>query len=321
MVSLGGLSVFPLVLSPMAGYTDHPFRLICREQGAGMVCTELLSAAAMWYGSRRTEQMLAFTDAERPVGIQIFGGDPEQMANAARFVTEHHPDFVDINLGCSVQKVIKTGACSALTLHPEQLRAVLTAVVSSTHLPVTAKLRAGWEEGDESATWVSEMCEEVGLKAVTVHGRYARQGFTGHADWDVVARVKRSVGIPVFGSGDLRTPEDVVRRMEQTGCDGVMAARGAMGNPWFFARAKALMEGVPPPPEPTPIERIEMIRRHIGLNVADKGERLGVVSFRSHVAAYCKGIPAGNRLRDALMRLPTLDGVYSELDRFRKEMV
>lgn len=306
----------PLVLSPMAGYTDHPFRLLCREQGAGLVCTELLSATAMWYGSERTETMLDFTDAERPVGVQIFGGDPEHMAHAARVVSEKRPDYIDINLGCSVPKVTKTGACSALARDPVRLREVLTAVVEATDIPVSAKMRKGWDQGEVSAPWVSELCEDVGLCAVTIHGRTAKQGFTGEADWDIVRHVKGLVGIPVLGSGDLRTPQDVRRRMDETGCDGVMIGRAAMGDPWFFRRASYYLAHGDLLPEPDAAEKIAMIRRHLRLNVAQKGERLGVITFRCQIAAYCRGIEHGGRLRDAMMRLNRLQDIEALLDEF-----
>ena len=299
----------PLVLSPMAGYTDHPFRLLCKEQGAGLVCTELLSATAMWYGSERTGEMIDFTDEERPVGVQIFGGDPDHMANATRVVTARGPDFIDINLGCSVPKVTRTGACSALARDPVRLREVLSAVVSATHLPVSVKMRKGWDDGEVSAPWVSELCQDVGIRAVTIHGRTAKQGFEGKADWEIIKHVKGLVSIPVLGSGDLRTPEDVKRHMDESGCDGVMIGRAAMGNPWFFAAANAYLETGQVIPEPSVAGRIAMMRRHLLLNVEQKGEHIGVVAFRCQVAAYCRGISGGGHLRDAIMRLPKLSDI------------
>ncbi len=300
----------------MAGYTDHPFRLLCHEQGAGLVCTELLSSTAMWFGSEKTETMIDFTEAERPVGIQIFGGDPEHMANAARIVSAKRPDFIDINLGCSVPKVTKTGACSALARDPVRLREVLTAVVEATDLPVSAKMRKGWDEREVTAPWVSELCQDVGLCAVTIHGRTAKQGFEGVSDWDVIRHVKGLVTIPVLGSGDLRTVQDVQRRMEETGCDGVMIGRAAMGNPWFFHRANYYLAHGDVLPEPDAAEKVAMIRRHLRLNVAQKGERLGIITFRCQIAAYCKGIENGGKLRDAMMRLSRLDEIEPLLDEF-----
>lgn len=307
----------PLVLSPMAGYTDHPFRLLCKEQGAGLVCTELLSSTAMWFGSERTDEMIDFTEAERPVGVQIFGGDPEHMANAARIVSAKTPDFIDINLGCSVPKVTRTGACSALARDPVRLRDVLCAVVSSTHLPVSVKMRKGWDEGEVSAHWVSELSQEVGICAVTIHGRTARQGFEGKADWDIVKHVKGLVSIPVLGSGDLRTPQDVKRHMDESGCDGVMIGRAAMGNPWFFRRANRYLETGDVTREPSTSERIDMIARHLRMNIAQKGERIGVISFRCQVAAYCKGINGGGHLRDAIMRTAGFADIESMLEEFK----
>lgn len=300
----------------MAGYTDHPFRLLCKEQGAGLVCTELLSSTAMWHGSERTGEMMDWTDDERPVGVQIFGGDPDHMALATRTVAEKHPDYIDVNLGCSVPKVTKTGACSVLARDPVKLREVLTAVVSSTDIPVSVKMRKGWDDGEVSAPWVSELCEEVGVRAVCIHGRTSKQGFTGLADWDIVRHVKSLVSIPVLGSGDLRTVQDVDRRMQETGCDGVMIGRAAMGNPWFFARANYYLTHGDLLPEPTTAEKIAMIRRHIRMNVAQKGERLGVVTFRCQIAAYCKGIENGGALRDAMMRAKTLPEVETALNAF-----
>lgn len=328
MVAIGGCIIVrmrygpietasPLVLSPMAGYTDHPFRLLCKEQGAGLVCTELLSSTAMWYGSERTDEMIDFTEEERPVGVQIFGGDPEHMANATRIVSRKTPDFIDVNLGCSVPKVTRSGACSALARDPARLREVLCAVVSSTTLPVSVKMRKGWDEGEVSAPWVSELCQEVGVCAVTIHGRTARQGFEGIADWDIVKHVKGLVSIPVLGSGDLRTVEDVRRRLDETGCDGVMIGRAAMGNPWFFERANRYLDSGIVPSELGASQRISMISRHLRMNVAQKGERIGVISFRCQVAAYCKGIEGGGRLRDAMMRCDRYADIESLLDEFK----
>jgi tRNA-dihydrouridine synthase B len=300
----------------MAGYTDHPFRLLCHEQGAALVCTELLSATAMWYGSARTEEMIDIADDERPVGVQIFGSDPEQMAAATRRVALKRPDFIDVNLGCSVPKVVKTGACSALARDPVRLRAVLEAVLQSTSLPVSVKMRKGWSQGEVSAPWIAELCEELGVAAVTIHGRTSDQGFEGAADWDIVRHIKQSVSIPVLGSGDLRKPQDVARRMEETGCDGVMIGRAAMGDPWFFRRANHYLRTGETLPPPAPAERLALMRRHLLMNVQQKGERHGVVSFRCQIAAYCRGLEGGGPLRDSLMRAPSLRECLELLDAF-----
>ncbi len=294
-----------VALAPMAGYTDHPFRLLCKEGGADLVCTELVSATALHYGSQKTYTLMDWTDEERPVGCQIFGAEPDFMADAAREVVTRGCDYVDINLGCSVPKVLRTGAAAALCRDLNTLRPVLQAVVQAVNCPVTIKIRAGWDETCINAPQVAELAEECGVAAVGVHGRTSKQGFNGLADWTIIAETKRATSLPVMGSGDVVAPEDAVRMLEETGVDGVLIGRGAWGDPWLFGRTQAyLTDGTRLPP-PTAGERLETLRRQCRMMVTQKGERGGLSQMRMHAGHYIKGLPGASALRGEFMKVET----------------
>ena len=318
-MKIGDLEIWPnVILAPMAGITAHPFRVLCKRHGrVGLVVTELISSHAIHYKNRKTWGMFDWTDEERPAFCQLFGGDPATMAEAARIVADQGCDGVDINMGCWVPKVAKTGAGAALLKDLCQAEAVVRAVVKAVpDVPVTVKVRSGWDQRDVTAMRFARAAAAAGVKAITVHARFASQGFTGTADWDVIGRVKEAVdgAIPVVGNGDIETPQDARRMMEQTGCDAVMIGRAAMGNPWLLARVALYLETGVLAPEPTLDERIAVAREHARLQVAQQGEDLGCRELRGLLGHYFKGVPGAPRIRGTLSTVKTLDEIERLLD-------
>jgi len=303
----------PLILAPLAGYTDSAMRRLARRFGASMVWTEMVSAEATIRGSQKTFDLLKFQPDERPIAFQLFGVRPEAMAEAARRVARLGPDIIDVNAGCPARKVVRSGAGAALMRDLALLGDVASAVVEATELPVTAKIRSGWDESSVNAVEAAEVLERSGVRAIAVHPRTRAQGFGGSADWSVVRRVKEAVGIPVIGSGDVKIASDVVRMVEATGCDGVMIGRAAVGNPWIFAGASALLgEGKSPPP-PAPSERLRVAVEHLDLMVETKGERRGVFEMRKHLVAYIRGFSGASALRSEIVRIEGHENVRRRL--------
>ncbi|MGQ9697798.1 MAG: tRNA dihydrouridine synthase DusB [Armatimonadota bacterium] len=296
-----------LILAPMAGYTDHAFRLLAREAGADLAYTEMLSAQALHYNSQRTCAMMDWDGDDHPIAAQIFGAEPETMAEAAVAAASRGADVVDINAGCSVPKVLRTNSGAALLRDLGRLRAVLEAVVSASPVPVSLKIRSGWDRSSINAPQVAVMAQEVGVSAVAVHGRTACQGFSGRSDWSVIAEVKRLVTIPVYGSGDVADHEDALRMLEETSCDGIMIGRAAIGNPWVLTRVKAFLRGQPVPSEPSAEERILLLLRHARMIVQFKGEHIGMHQLRGHAGRYLRGIPRASEMRAAVMQADTLE--------------
>lgn len=316
---IGELEIWPnVVLAPMAGITAHPFRVLCKKHGrVGLVVTELISSHAIHYRNQKTFGMFDWTDEERPAFCQLFGGDPDTMAEAARIVADRGCDGVDINMGCWVPKVAKTGAGAALLKDLCQAEAVVRAVVNAVpEVPVTVKVRSGWDQRDVTAIRFATAAADAGVKAITVHARFASQGFTGTADWSIIGQVKEAVGgrIPVVGNGDIETPQDAKRMMEQTGCDAVMVGRAAMGNPWLLARIGLYLETGALAPEPSVEERIAVAREHARLQVAQQGEDIGCRELRGLLGHYFKGIPGAPRVRQALTQVRSLADVEAVLD-------
>jgi nifR3 family TIM-barrel protein len=286
-----------LVLAPLAGIADSTFRLICIEKGASLAYTEMVSADGLMRGNDRTIALLSFVEAERPIGIQLFGSEPSTMAKAAEKALAFSPDFVDLNFGCPARKVVGRQAGCALLNNLALLRTIASSVVSAVDVPVTAKIRSGWDSKTINADKVSGMLEDCGVKAVAVHARSRAEKFRGKADWDVIARVKSSVSIPVIGNGDVTAPEDAVRMLEQTGCDAVMIGRGALGNPWVFSRTRHLLSTGEPFPLPSVSERLEQLLGHLALMQRKAGEDSLALAMRKHVGWYTKGLPGSSRLR------------------------
>ncbi|MDX1931102.1 MAG: tRNA dihydrouridine synthase DusB [Capsulimonadales bacterium] len=316
----GKIEVWPnVVLAPMAGITSHPFRVLCKRHGrVGLVVTELISSMAIHYRNAKTFGMFDWTDEERPVFCQLFGGDPSVMAEAARVVVDRGADGVDINMGCWVPKVAKTGAGAALLKDLCQAEAVVKAVVEAVpSVPVTVKVRSGWDSRDETAPRFARAAAALGAKAVTVHARFASQGFTGTADWSVIARVREAVGgsIPVIGNGDIETPQDAKRMLSETGCDGVMVGRAAMGNPWLLARIGLYLETGVLAPEPSVTERIGVARDHARLQVECQGEDIACRELRGLLSHYFRGFNGASHIRTALTQVRSLNDIESVLDR------
>jgi len=316
-MKIGSLNLWPnVVLAPMAGITAHPFRVICKRHGAGLVVTELISSHAIHYKNTKTFGMFDWTGEERPVFCQLFGGDPDTMAEAARVVVERGCDGVDINMGCWVPKVAKTGAGAALLKDLCQAEAVVRAVVNAVpEVPVTVKVRSGWDPRDVTAVRFARAAEQAGVRAITVHARFASQGFSGTADWDIIGQVKQAVGaIPVIGNGDIETPQDARRMINETGCDAVMVGRAAMGNPWLLQRIGLYLETGALLPEPSGEERIAVAREHARLQVAQMGEAHGCRELRGLLGHYFKGLPGAPRVRESLTRVTTLAEIDAILD-------
>lgn len=319
---IGNLDIWPnVVLAPMAGITAHPFRAICKRYGrVGLVVTELISSHAIHYKNQKTFGMFDWTEEERPAFCQLFGGDPDTMAEAARVVVEQGCDGVDINMGCWVPKVAKTGAGAALLKDLCQAEAVVKAVVDAVpEVPVTVKVRSGWDPRDVTAIRFAQAAAGIGAKAVTVHARFACQGFTGTADWSIIGQVKEALvaaghAIPLIGNGDIETPQDARRMLDETGCDGVMVGRAAMGNPWLLGRIGLYLETGALAPEPTVEERIAVAREHARLQVAQQGEHIGCRELRGLLGHYFKGIPGAPRIRAALTKVTTLAEIEQVLD-------
>lgn len=304
----------PLLLAPMAGYTNHAFRLLCREQGAGLVCTEFASSHGLVRKMRNTWILLDIGADERPVSAQIFGADPAVMADAARLVQDTGVDLLDINMGCWVPKVSRTGAGAALLRSPESAAAVMRAVVAAVSIPVTVKIRMGWTGQCLNGIDIARLAEDAGVRLVTVHARPASRGYEGAADWDYIARLKESVSIPVVGNGDVKTPEDALRLFRHTGCDGVMIGRGALGNPWIFRRCLEYLRTGVAGSEPDAGERRAMAARHVRLAVEEAAdEEVAIREMRAHLAHYVRGFPGAAPLRDRLMKATRRDEVLDQL--------
>lgn len=296
----------PLVLAPMAGVTDLPFRLLCKEQGAGLVCMEMVSAKAIYYNNKNTEALLEIDTREKPVSLQLFGSDPEIMAAMAHRIEDRPFDILDINMGCPVPKVVNNGEGSALLKNPELVRKIVSAVVKAVDKPVTVKIRRGFDENSVNAVEIAKIIEDCGAAAVAVHGRTREQYYSGHADWDIIRQVKEAVSIPVIGNGDVTSPETAMALMEQTGCDGIMIGRAVRGNPWLFSEILHYMETGEHKPRPAMEEIREMILRHTRMQVELKGEYTALREMRKHVAWYTAGFPHSARLRAKTNEISTL---------------
>ena len=306
----------PLVLAPMAGITDLPFRAICRGLGAGLVFSEMVSVEALVRAHKHTFGMLRTDPSERPVVFQIFGSRPASMAEAARIISTGEADFLDINMGCPVPKVLKSGSGAALLRDAGLAKEIMSAVVHASRIPVFVKIRLGWDAHTIVAVDIARAAESLGIAAITVHGRTKSQGFSGTADWTMIKAVKDAVSIPVIGNGDIRSGRDAARMIEETGCDGVMIGRAAQGNPWIFREARTyLLSGTASRP-PTLEERRSVMLHHLRGLVRCAGETTGVREMRKHLCWYTKGIPGGAEFRTKANRLDTVQEVEREIDFF-----
>lgn len=307
-------------LAPMAGITDLPFRLICKEFNAGMVYTEMVSAKGLFYDSDRSKLLLSVEEQEHPVGAQLFGSDPKILSEMAKVVCESDVDFIDINMGCPAPKITKNGEGSALLKRPELIGEIVYAVSHAIDKPLTIKIRKGFDDESVNAVEVAKIIEQAGASALTIHGRTREQFYSGEADWDIIKKVKESVNIPVVGNGDIRTPEDAKRMMDQTGCDAVLIARAAQGNPWIFKRVTHYLETGEILPEPTLEERIPVILKHAEMLLAHKGDYIGIREMRSHLAAYVKGLHGATEFRRRSTRVESLDDIKYLLEALQEEL-
>jgi tRNA-dihydrouridine synthase B len=309
----------PLTLAPMAGQTNHAFRVLCRETGdCGLVCTELISSHALQFKSsrKRTLQMFDWRESESPFAVQLFGSDPRIMAEAARLVVDHGADIVDINMGCWVPKIAKGGAGAALLKDVCSAAAVVEAVVAAVDVPVTVKIRSGWEPQNPTAIPFARAAEQAGVRAIAVHARFARQGFTGSADWDFIRRVKETVrDTPVIGNGDVFGAQDAITMLRQTGCDGVMIGRGALGNPWIFQRIAHEIRTGEPLPEPTLRQRGQMALRQarLTLETTRLPQIQAIRELRGQLIKYTHGLPHATRFRDGIVSAESLGEIEAAL--------
>ena len=298
----------PLILAPMAGISEAPFRQICRRYGADVLMTEFLSAEAIRRGIRKTLEGCEFEPVERPIGVQIYGADADAMARAAAIVTEaYQPEFIDINFGCPVKKVVQRNGGSGCLRDLDLVDRIIRAVIGATHVPVTVKTRSGWSEADRDPVGIALRMQEAGARAFTLHPRTRTQMFTGRADWDEIARVVEALDIPVIGNGDVTNPSDIFRLQRHSGCAAIMVGRGSFGNPWIFRDGRALLAGLSLPAAPDPAERFEVALEHARLALRLQGDsRKTVVEFRKHLGWYTKGLPGASQLRERLFQVESM---------------
>jgi len=321
-VLIGGVRTdSKLALAPMAGVCDLAFRAVCRAQGAGLTYTEMVSAKALVYKDQKTRALLRLGEDEHPAAAQIFGSDAACMAEGAALAREiSGADIIDINMGCPVGKVVKSGDGSALMLDPDKAMDIIARVKKSVGCPVTVKIRKGWDKGKVNAVEFARMAEEAGAAAVAVHGRTRAQMYSGAADWDIIREVKKKVTIPVLANGDVFSAEDAVRILRYTGADMVMIGRGAFGNPWIFSQAKAALNGEPVPPTPPLDERIDTAVGQFELAKIIKGERIACLEARKHFAWYLKGVPRAGFYRDKISKIETMADIYKISEEIKREL-
>ena len=306
--AIGGVSLKNnVILAPMAGVSDLPFRLLCSRQGAAMVCTEMVSAKAIFYKNRNTEELLAIHPQEGPVSLQLFGSDPDIVSEMAKKIEERPFAVLDLNMGCPVPKVVNNGEGSALMKNPVLAGKIIESTVRAIQKPVTVKIRKGFDEAHVNAVEIARIAQESGAAAVAVHGRTREQYYSGKADWDIIAQVKQAVSIPVLGNGDVTDGESAKKMLRDTGCDGILVGRAAQGNPWIFRELTAALEGREIPARPGMEELYEMIVEHALLSREYKGEYIAVREMRKHMAWYTTGLPHSSRLRKRINEMETME--------------
>ena len=305
-----------VVLAPMAGISNTAYRQIIKEMGAGLIFAEMVSDKALVYGSEKTFDLLKMSDMERPIAQQIFGSDVDSFVKAAKLVEDKmHPDIIDINMGCPVPKVaIKSQAGSALLKNPDKIKEIVSAVVKAVSVPVTVKIRSGWDANSVNAVEVAKVIEEAGASAITVHGRTRAQGYSGNADWNIIKQVKEMVSIPVIGNGDVTSAEKAKEMLDFTGCDAVMIGRGVLGNPWLIKECVSYLESGIIPPKPSAREKIEMLKRHYQLLVDSTSEKQAILEIRTHALWYIKGMPKSAYIKNAICKTKNSEDLFKILN-------
>lgn len=310
-----------IFLAPMAGVTDKPFRILCKEMGCGFVYTEMVSSKGLFYNSDKTKLMLDIDERELPVGVQLFGSDPKIMGDMAYEVSKDDKvSIIDINMGCPAPKIVKNCEGSALMKDLKLASDIIYEVSKKSLVPVTVKFRKGWDDDNINAVEFAKMAEDSGVSAVTVHGRTRKQMYEGSADWDIIRKVKQSINIPVIGNGDVFSPEDAKRMLDETGCDGVLVARGAMGNPWIFNRILHYLSTAEILSEPSPQEKIDMAIRHTNMMVEYKGENTGVKEMRKHISWYIKGLRNASSVKNIINTISSKEELIEVLLRYKNEI-
>lgn len=311
-----------VVLAPMAGISNSSYRKIIKEMGAGLIFAEMVSDKAIMFDNKKTIDLLKMDDYERPIAQQIFGSDVDSFVSAAKRIEElMHPDIIDINMGCPVPKIaIRSQAGSALLKNPEKIGEIVRKVKNAVSVPVTVKIRSGWDEGSINCVEVAKIIEKSGASAITLHARTRSQGYSGKADWSLIKRVKESVSIPVIGNGDVTTPELAKKMLDETGCDAVMIGRGVLGNPWLIKQTVEYLENGTYKKDVTFQEKIEMLKRHYNLLLLDKKESLALLEIRSHALWYLKGLPNVSKIKVLICNAKTSEELFNILDRYKESL-
>ncbi len=311
-----------VVLAPMAGISNSPFRRICKEMGCGLIYAEMVSDKAIMYGNKKTIDMLYMTDFERPISQQIFGTDVSNFVIAAKYICSNmHPDIIDINMGCPVPKVaLRAQAGSALLKSPSKIYDIVKAVVDAVDVPVTVKIRSGWDSNHINAVEVAKVIEKAGASAICVHPRTRSQGYRGEADWSIIKAVKDNVNIPVIGNGDIKTPEDAKRMLDETGCDAIMIGRGVLGNPWLIEQTVAYLNG-DLVSQPNRLDRVDMCIKHLNYLSDVKDEKVARLEIRNHIGWYFKGLPGANEIKNKVYQCDSIHDIMQVLMSYREELL